>query len=507
MDLIIKILSMFTERYNLFVFIALFIYCINTRAQGVRNFQWDVVGNVEVSLLKDSVSLLRNPCCGWGLYDDAAGEVADADTYWAQQDAAALRYASFFYVRWRWSDMEPEEGKYAWLYDENYKNLIQGALDRGLKLAFRVYNNGIDNLRPGTPSFVKDAGARGYYTARGNHWTPYIDDPVFREKLENFIRAFAKEYDNPEIVDFIDGVNVGSWGECHGIELENVTQEKSDETLNWITSLYSKYFKNVILVMPMCSQFGNSSEMRIAVEKNGYAFRRDGLGSCWFHEAERKVAQGLYPNVCLIGESCYWQGNEFVGPGFYEDDTEYHFNSWRDVYEKTFEHAVDFHFNTLDLRTPVETLGWLYTAPDLVQKFISVGGYRIYPSLISYPKEFKRKTSNMRIGTLWKNDGSGFLPNNNPKWNYKYKIALALIQDNDIKCLVVDDKVDPSTILKEQPVKSECNIDVSGLPEGKYLLGVAIVDKSEGNKPGIKLALTAPEIAGGWYIVGNVTLK
>ena len=28
--------------------------------------------------------------------------------------------------------MEPEEGKYAWIYDENYKKLIQGALDRGL---------------------------------------------------------------------------------------------------------------------------------------------------------------------------------------------------------------------------------------------------------------------------------------------------------------------------------------------------------------------------------------
>ena len=50
--------------------------------------------------------------------------------------------------------MEPEEGKYAWLYDENYKKLIQGALDRGLKLCFRIYNNGQDNLRAGRPELL-----------------------------------------------------------------------------------------------------------------------------------------------------------------------------------------------------------------------------------------------------------------------------------------------------------------------------------------------------------------
>ena len=103
----------------------------------------------KVEILEDSVSLLRNPCMGWGVYDDANDEVQNADIYWAAQDRAARQYASFLYVRWRWSDMEPEEGKYAWIYDENYKKLIQGALDRGLKLCFRIYNNGQDNLRAG----------------------------------------------------------------------------------------------------------------------------------------------------------------------------------------------------------------------------------------------------------------------------------------------------------------------------------------------------------------------
>lgn len=66
-----------------------------------------------ILLEKDNKRLLRNPCMGWGLYDDAADEVQEAGKYWKCQSEAATSYASFFYVRWRWADMEPEEGKYA----------------------------------------------------------------------------------------------------------------------------------------------------------------------------------------------------------------------------------------------------------------------------------------------------------------------------------------------------------------------------------------------------------
>ena len=101
------------------------------------------------------------------------------------------------------------------------KALIQGALDRGLKLAFRVYIDGQDNIHNGTPDFVREAGAKGYAVHKlwdpaneNNNWTPYADDPVFQEKFGNFIRAFAKEFDNPEQVDFIDAYNLGWWGEA-----------------------------------------------------------------------------------------------------------------------------------------------------------------------------------------------------------------------------------------------------------------------------------------------------
>ncbi|MEG1634982.1 MAG: hypothetical protein RR388_05090, partial [Rikenellaceae bacterium] len=83
--------------------------CAMTYAQENNNAIFKIAGNVEYNPSADTSSLIRNPCCGWGVYDDAAGEVADASQYWLAQDSSARKYASFFYVRWRWSDMEPEE--------------------------------------------------------------------------------------------------------------------------------------------------------------------------------------------------------------------------------------------------------------------------------------------------------------------------------------------------------------------------------------------------------------
>ena len=245
-------------------------------------------GQNTVTFKEDTVSVIKNPCMGWGVYDDASNQVQNADIYWAAQDSMARKYASFFYVRWRWSEMEPEEGKYAWLYDDNYRKLVKGALDRGLKLCFRIYNHSQDNYSQSTPDYVRKAGAKGYITLDGK-WTPYPDDPVFLEKLEKFVKAFAKEYDKPEMVDFVDAYNIGWWGECHHIKLADDYPGALENLLDRITDIYSENFKNVMLALPFGSQVGWDAEKRIAIEGKGYSMRRDGLGSMWLKDEEKEI--------------------------------------------------------------------------------------------------------------------------------------------------------------------------------------------------------------------------
>lgn len=468
--------------------------------------QKKIITNIEFK--EDTLSILKNPCMGWGVYDDANDSVQNADLYWKMQDEASKKYASFFYIRWRWSEMEPEEGKYAWIYNENYKKLIKGALDRGLKLCFRIYNNSQDNLSQSTPDYVRKAGAKGYMvTGLGGKqlWTPYPDDPIFLDKLEKFVQAFAKEYDNPDIVDFIDAYNIGWWGECHHIQLSN--DKISLETVfDKITSIYSDNFHQVLLVLPFGSQVGFTAEKEIAIDRKGYSIRRDGLGSMWFSEQEQHITQDLYGKTLFIGESCWWGScSDECKP--FASDQKYKLKTWRDVYELTYEHALRGHFNTLDLREIPETTGWTTKAKDLVMDFCIKGGYRIYPTQIAYPQKVCQNDS-IIIQHTWINRGNGYLPNNVKNWGYKYKPAFAFIDKggNVIKTFV-DLNAEPSIWLSNQKHSYDFKFSIDKIVPGEYILGVAMTDKNKNWTPAINLAIDKAEMINGWYVVGKIDIQ
>lgn len=456
---------------------------------------------------EDTVSVIKNPCMGWGLYDDANDEVQNADAYWKQQDEAARKYGSFFYVRWRWSEMEPEEGKYAWLYDENYKKLIQGALDRGLKLCFRIYNNSQDNVSQSTPDYVRKAGADGYMIdgENGKMWNPYPDDPIFQAKLNTFIEAFAKEYDNPDIVDFIDGYTIGWWGECHNIRLKSKEEDALQKVLDQITTIYSSHFKLVLLTLPFGSQVGFEAEHRIAIQSKGYSMRRDGLGSMWFSDSEREIVQQMYGKALFVGESCWWKScSDSVRP--WASDTRYKLESWRDVYELTYQHAMEGHFNTLDLREIPETTGWTTRGLDLVKGFCSKGGYRIHPTSITYASRVSQNDS-LQIQHAWVNTGNGYLPNNVKNWGYKYKPVFALLDaSGKIVKTFVDPQAEPSAWLTAQVHAYDFKVALKDVPAGHYRLCVAIGDKNKAWSPGIRLAIREAVEENGWYEVGELKI-
>lgn len=478
------------------------IGCDSNHRDGVFN----IAGNSLTELTADSVTLLRNPCMGWGLYDDASDDVQNAAAYWAAQDAAARKYASFFYVRWRWSDMEPEEGKYAWEVDENYKALIQGALDRGLRLAFRVYDNGQDNVKAGTPDFVRKAGAQGYEVTGGGgkkFWTAYSDDTVFQEKWANFIRAFAAQYDDAQVVDFIDGFNLGWWGEGHHVNTKKPNNYPA--VFDWVTDLYSQSFQQVIPIQTLEGHNYDQFHKR-AYNNKGYGIRRDGLGSMWFTDREQQIMHERFPGTLSIGESCWWQGStDDYRP--WDSDTKYKFNSWVDVYKLTYEHAVNYHFNTLDLREQAETKGWTERAPELVQAFIVNGGYRFTPTLVSAPQRV-RVGDTITIGHQWQNMAMGFFPNSNPKWNYKFKPAFALLDSGgNVVQLIIDTKAEPSEWIKGKEFRYAVADQVDQLPEGNYTLAVAIVNTQNENRPEIKLAIADTQPINRWYPIGSLEVE
>jgi len=462
---------------------------------------------------RDEVSLVRNPLMGWTLYDDANDYVANAAEYWNAQDHAATNYASIFYIRWRWSELEPEEGKYAWDHNENFKALVKGALDRGLKLAFCIYSDGQDNIYNGTPDFVREAGAEGYGSRRLwqpesdlSNWTPYADDPVFREKLTNFVKAFAAAFDDPDRVDYIDGYTLGWWGEGHHVKYKDPANK--GPVFEWFVNLYGDSFKNVPLVIPFGTEMGLDYEQVVAMERQGFLIRRNGLGSTWFQDAEVNFIHSVFPRIAFIAESCYW-GCFADNCRPWASDPLYGsvYRSWKDVYTQTYQDAIRGRANTLDLREAVETRGWLLNGKDLVEDFVKNGGYRLYPVRVEVP-ETVRSGETMTVEHEWENGGTGVCPNNNVRWNYKYRVALAWIDaaSDEVKQVAVDGKSDPSAWVKGKPTSYALRVPLQ-VPPGNYRLGLAIVDTTKDNTPALNLAVKNASTIDGWLVLGDVSVQ
>ena len=440
---------------------------------------------------------------GWTIYDDASDAVANAEELWQLQDTIATNYATTLYIRWRWTDMEPEEGKYAWQYDDNFKALVKGATDRGLKLAFRVYMASQDNEYESTPKYVFDAGAK-YYMEKGKPGdvrSPYPDDSIFREKFETFVKAFAAEYDDPSLVNYVDGYNIGWWGE--GYNLQFLDWKNQEETFAWIINLYGDSFKRVPLVITVDSQIGHDLELKYAINGQGYAVRRDGYASFWMPESQKKLLQSLFPQTFIVAECCYWQDRTIESVN--KIDQRYDWDSWADYYTQVVDEALDTHANYLDLREPVEAIRWTREANAEVKRFMTKGGYRIYPTKVSFSLDINA----IKVEHSWRNLGCGVLPNNNRRWNYKYKLAFALLDNNEkVVKQWIDDTVEVSDWIGEKEYDYTSNFILEGVENGKYNLALSIINSEEENAESIKFALQNATIVNKhWTLLGLITIK
>jgi hypothetical protein len=70
-------------------------------------------------------------------------------------------------------------------------------------------------MRSGTLEWVYRVDAR--YEEVNGFMEPDYDDPVFLEKVENFVRAMAERYDGDSGTAFVDVGHFGMWGGTYGI--------------------------------------------------------------------------------------------------------------------------------------------------------------------------------------------------------------------------------------------------------------------------------------------------
>ena len=464
-------------------------------------------GQKVVEFVPDTETVLKNPLNGWVMY---LGRRWDAD-FWTetspQYDAMPTSegmtvrvsdYATTAYIRTHWSMLEPEEGKYVWRDPHSrISKLLKSCTDRGLRLAFRIVVDGRDQGQ-NTPMYVIDAGAEYYTEGKGNHKSPYPDDPVFQEKYAKFLKAFAEDFNDHDKVDFIDAFGLGKWGESHAMLYKNPANKKA--VFEWITDLYAETFTEVPLVIHYHRVIAADNKdswgpvspdteelLQSAIDK-GYSLRHDAFGmNGYYQEWEKAYARKWnYKRPILMeggwitaAHHRYWRdpcGNYREGHS-------------EDVRRGEYEASAEAKVNTMDLRINDETKSWFTKSFDLVKKFIAEGGYRLYPDKITVPVKAS-VCDTVTVTHRWNNIGWGYCPNNIPQWNYRYKVALALMDSNkEIVRIFVDPQAEPSQWYKGCPVEYATSIELAGIAPGKYMWAIGIVDTAKDNTIGLDIAV------------------
>src|SRR5690606_8832189 len=139
----------------------------------------------------DHGGALINPDMGWTLHFysnmpvNYGSRLAPSDTV---DDFPGM---STIYMRLPWAFIEPEEGTFDW---EILDSPAQRWIDQGKKVAFRITS--MESwMQKATPQWVFDAGSKSYGVDNDRLVEPDYDDPIFFEKVEQFVRAMGERYD------------------------------------------------------------------------------------------------------------------------------------------------------------------------------------------------------------------------------------------------------------------------------------------------------------------------
>lgn len=281
-----------------------------------------------VVTFEDNQAVLHNPGIGWHLYHND-GPFSYATRLEPADDLADFPGLTIVYIRVPWSYIEPEEGQFNWTVLDTP---MQRWVERDKQIAFR-FTCCESSLTYATPKWVYDSGAKGIAFDGINsplpppQLEPDYNDPVFLEKLGNFLKAIASRYDGDPDVAFIDIGSFGVWGECHTWKTSGKSYDF--DTVKRHVDLHVKHFKKTQLVISDdCVDSGRGVECFEYARKRGVTLRDDSiLVYRYYHDS---LAQDVWPHMPVILESVDYPGlTEKWGDGseFLEAVEDYHASS------------------------------------------------------------------------------------------------------------------------------------------------------------------------------------
>ena len=505
-------------------------------------------GNVTVTVNPDSQRiLLKNPLSGWVLYSGIGDGLAD--DFWETYDSFPCQdapdgsgavkvydYTNVLYIKADWAAMNPEDGVYIWEdqyqdysdYARRLKYLMDGAKERGMKIAFTINTNSEDDHTNSTPDFVREEDPSSCYattTGSVTVYSGYPDHPVFQKYYEKFVKAFALRFNDPDEVEFISGLGLGKWGECHTFRYSTETtigtgdESPRYDVYDWATSLYADNFTRVPVVtnyhkmVGKTASSGSADEMSqtlldLAVSK-GFSMRHDAFGmKSYYGTWEKNFIAGYRYKVPVIGEGGWVagsHGDSYLGDGY---------TDIRDLRQGEYDEMQQACVNMMDLRynsnmLSSETYLWFNEAFDLVLQFLREGVYRLYPATLSLPAS-AASGSSVTLQSRWRNIGLAYFPADLKQWEGRYKMAYALLDKSSgepVK-VFVDESAALQTVLQTSMQTFSTEVTLSDVQAGTYTWGIAIVNTQKDNTPAIELSVPEDRLSAcGWLELADIVIE
>jgi hypothetical protein len=384
--------------------------------------------------------------------------------------------SSVAYLRWFWSRIEPERGKYRW-------DIVDSALDEARrhhqKLDLRLMPYDAHNP---LPEWYRKSGARRANKPSdkdGDVWSPDSSDPAYVGQWSALVRAAGARYDGHPFLDAVDISTVGYWGEGWGPYMPDWATQKA------LIDVYLEAFRHTPLLM----NFDSLPALKYAGEQ-GAGWRLD----CWGDlgdQVEKGFSHMLdrYPEqVVRAGIQNVWQKSpvslETCGtPG-----------TWREggygVLELRyiFDQALRWHVSTVNTKSTALPPEWKSEFDEFQKRM----GYRFILRSLEYPRAVAAGHM-AAVHMWWLNAGCA------PAYG---DYALAVELRSPASHAVIRTAAEVKNWLPGDAVFDSSIYVPDSLPAGDYRIRVALVDARTG-EPAVRLAIEGRQ-ADGWYDLGPI---
>lgn len=415
--------------------------------------------NLQVINFSPTLKPLLNPLIGW----------APWATIGSSEQPHSLVYADL-----TWKEFEPQQGFYDFDSFES-KNQLNRWRSEGKRVVFRFVTDLPGNeYHIDIPEWLFEAmnGDGDYYDNEyGMGFSPTYSNPEFIKNHKLAIEALGRKYGMDDFFAYIELGSIGHWGEWH--VYSDISKFPNENVRELIVTHYVSAFPNTHLLMrrpfsiARIFSLGLYNDMTGDPESTSTWLDWIAYGGDYSVTEENNAMEPMpdgWQKAPIGGE----QAPSISEEVFYGEKL----NQTLDMLRKS-------HASFIGPNGPY-TLKQGGLLQDGIDQVLSTLGYRIFVKQVQMPKwVYLKKNVNIQI-TIANN---GIAP-----MYYNWPTNLYLLDENKEVVSYSQIEIDIRKVLPGESYLVSVDVPINGLKNGRYSLGVAIVDPQT-QQPAVQLAM------------------